>query len=107
MGRLPGGGEDIDTADSRERRRGSGSFLGAEESDEEISFRGSGSLRDRLGETSLVIALQQNSQLTFAGSDGYQRLETSSGPQPCEEEKLKRKLKFFFMNPVEKYYATR
>ena len=55
VGRLPGGGEDIDTADSRERRRGSGSFLGAEESDEEISFRGSGSLRDRLGETSLVI----------------------------------------------------
>ena len=44
-----------DTTDSRERRRGSGSFLGAEESDEEISFRGSGSLRDRLGETSLVI----------------------------------------------------
>ena len=81
------GSEDIATTDSRERRRGSGPFLGAEESDEEISFRGSA--RDRLG------------------SDGYQRLETNYGPAPAEEEKLKRKLKFFFMNPVEKYYATR
>ena len=43
----------------------------------------------------------------FSGSDGYQRLENWIGPQSTEEEKLKRKLKFFFMNPVDKYYATR
>ena len=42
-----------------------------------------------------------------AGSEGYQRLENLIRPQTTEEEKLKRKLKFFFMNPVEKYYATR
>ena len=36
---------------------------------------------------------------------GYQRLPSpTSSP---EEEKVKRKLKFFFMNPAEKYYATR
>jgi len=82
-----GTSEDNDTASSGQRRRGSGSFLGAEESDEEIVFRGSAHDRH--------------------GMDGYQRLETCSGPQSGEEEKLKRKLKFFFMNPIEKYYATR
>ena len=49
-GRLIGDNTDIDSTDSRERRRGSGSFMGAEESDEEIAFRGSA--RDRLGEFS-------------------------------------------------------
>ena len=49
-GRLIGDNADIDSTDSSERRRGSGSFMGAEESDEEIAFRGS--TRDRLGEFS-------------------------------------------------------
>ena len=47
-GRLIGDSADIESSDSRERRRGSGSFMGAEESDEEIAFRGT--TRDRLGE---------------------------------------------------------
>ena len=47
-GRLIGESTEIVSPDSRERRRGSGSFMGAEESDEEIAFRGS--TRDRLGE---------------------------------------------------------
>ena len=47
-GRLIGDNVDSDSTESRERRRGSGSFMGAEESDEEIAFRGSA--RDRLGE---------------------------------------------------------
>ena len=50
VGRLIGDNADIESTDSRERRRGSGSFMGAEESDEEIAFRGSA--RDRLGEFS-------------------------------------------------------
>jgi len=66
------------------RRSGSGSFLGPEESDDEIAFRGSNR------------------------NDGYSRLNSSSfGQGSAEEEKLKRKLKFHFLNPVEKYYATR
>lgn len=65
-------------------RNGSGSFKGAEESDEEIVFRG--------GQTDLP---------------GYERLQSGCGPGSPEEEKIKRKLKFFFLNPVEKYYATR
>ena len=47
-GRLIRDSADIESTDSRERRRGSGSFRGAEESDEEIAFRGT--TRDRLGE---------------------------------------------------------
>ena len=44
----------------------------------------------------------------YVKSTFYQcRLETVIGPGSPEEEKLKRKLKFFFMNPVEKYHATR
>ena len=38
---------------------------------------------------------------------GYQRLDPVTGRGSTEEEILKRKLKFFFMNPLEKYYATR
>ena len=49
-GRLIGDAADNDSIDSRERRRGSGSFMGADESDEEIAFRGTA--RDRLGELS-------------------------------------------------------
>jgi len=71
---------------SERKRRGSGSFKGAEESDEEIVFRGG----------------SQSSNMP-----GYDRLENSSGPGSPEEEKIKRKLKFFFLNPVEKYHATR
>ena len=54
--------------------------------------------------------------------DGYERLQSFTGPGSqvvphtvlvrtalCsqEEERIKRKLKFFFFNPLEKYYATR
>ena len=49
-GRLIGDDADNNSIDSRERRRGSGSFMGADESDEEIAFRGTA--RDRLGEFS-------------------------------------------------------
>jgi len=66
-------------------RNASGSFKGAEESDEEIVFRG----------------CQGN-------VSGYERLQGGlGGSGSSEEEKIKRKLKFFFLNPVEKYYATR
>ena len=67
-------------------RHGSGSFKGPEESDEEIVFRG----------------VQSD-----VSASGYERLPSASGPHSPEEEKIKRKLKFFFFNPVEKYYATR
>ena len=76
--------EDEYTSLIKERtRNGSGSFKGADESDEEIAFRG------------------DQSDLA-----GYNRLQTVD-PRVQEEEKIKRKLKFFFFNPVEKYYATR
>ena len=74
-------------------RRSSGSFKGPEESDledEEVAFRG----------------CRRTSRIELE-SDGYQRLESVIGPGSPDEEKLKRKLKFFFMNPVEKYHATR
>jgi hypothetical protein len=65
----------------RERtRKGSGSFKGAEES----VFRGV--------------------QSDLPGQD---MLQSGCGPGSPEEEKIKSKLKFFFLNPVEKYYATR
>ena len=72
-------------------RRGSGSFKGPGESeDEEVTFR----------------QCRRTSRQELE-SDGYQRLESVMGPGSPEEEKLKRKLKFFFMNPMEKYQATR
>jgi len=64
-------------------RRGSGSYKGAYESDDDIAAKG------------------QNN-----GQSGYQRLP-SREPSCPEEEKIKRKLKFFFMNPADKYHATR
>jgi len=73
--------DDIRNSGTSERiRNGSGSFKGADESDEEIVFRGDSH-----------------------NISGYERLQSGSS----EEEKIKRKLKFFFLNPVEKYYATR
>ena len=78
------------TSSEDRERRSSGSFKGPWESEEdeepEVTFRG---CRNEFE------------------SEGYQRLETVIGPGSPEEEKLKRKLKFFFMNPVEKYHATR
>ena len=50
-----------ETSDGSERRRGSGSFLGAEESDEEIAFRGSSN--DSLGEFTRVTLKLSNSDL--------------------------------------------
>ena len=95
---LVTGQEDQDTETVRtpgddKERRSSGSFKGPEESDfedEEVTFRG----------------CRRTSRMELE-SDGYQRLESVMGPGSPEEEKLKRKLKFFFMNPVEKYHATR
>ena len=78
------GGDDTSDVVSERTRNGSGSFKGAEESDDEIVFRG--------GQSDLP---------------GYERLQSGSGAGSPEEEKIKRKLKFFFLNPVEKYYATR
>jgi len=72
------GGSPNDTRD----RRGSGSYKGAYESDDDIAFKG------------------------VATSPGYEPLLASRGGI-TEEERLKRKLKFFFFNPVEKFYATR
>jgi len=65
-------------------RRGSGSYRGAYESDDEIAAKG---------------------RSPSSTMPGYQRLP--AGTSSPEEEKIKRKLKFFFMNPAEKYYATR
>ena len=66
---------------SEKTRNGSGSFKGAEES----VFRGDQS-----------------------ALPGHGRLKSGCGPgSPEEEENIKSKLKFFFLNPVEKYYATR
>ena len=76
--------DDSSSGVTERTRNGSGSFKGAEESDEEIVFRG--------GQSDLP---------------GYERLQSGCGPGSPEEEKIKRKLKFFFLNPVEKYYATR
>ena len=93
---LVRGQEDQETVRSPgddKERRSSGSFKGPEESDfedEEVTFRG----------------CRRTSRMELE-SDGYQRLESVIGPGSPEEEKLKRKLKFFFMNPVEKYHATR
>ena len=87
---LPGG--EVEVAGRDEMRRASGSFNGPDESDEdEVAFRG----------------CRRSSQISRDNLEGYQRLESIIGPGSPEEEKLKRKLKFFFMNPVEKYYATR
>ena len=85
--------ETVRTPGDDKERRSSGSFKGPEESDfedEEVTFRG----------------CRRTSRMELE-SDGYQRLESVIGPGSPEEEKLKRKLKFFFMNPVEKYHATR
>ena len=83
--------ETVMTQSDDKERRGSGSFKGPEESeDEEVAFRG----------------CRRASRIELE-SEGYQRLESVMGPGSPEEEKLKRKLKFFFMNPVEKYHATR
>lgn len=77
-------GQTVSTAsmESNHQRRRSGSYMGASESEDEISFKGNDS-----------------------SLSGYERLPPLTN---CpEEEKIKRKLKFFFMNPAEKYYATR
>lgn len=89
-------------------RRGSGSFRGAEESEEEIGFAGYNSHREN---TSLLAERRADSvipSLNFSSTSGYEPLivpgRLNSFP---EEEKMKRKLKFFFMNPRDKYLATR
>lgn len=64
-------------------RRGSGSYRGAYESDDDIAFKG------------------------VDTSPGYEPLGTSQLAGCPNEEKMKRKLKFYFMNPVDKFYATR
>ena len=38
---------------------------------------------------------------------GYDVFENHHGPDSPEEEKIKGKLRFFFLNPLEKYWATR
>merc|ERR1719154_660825 len=38
---------------------------------------------------------------------GYDVFDNQSGPGSPEEEKIKLKLRFFFLNPLEKYWATR
>ena len=81
---TPGDDDIMDGIINDRSRNASGSFKGADESDEEIVFRG----------------CQGN-------VSGYERLQGGLGPGSSEEEKIKRKLKFFFLNPVEKYYATR
>jgi len=70
------------SVDSVNARRNSGSYGGAYESDEDVAFKGRNS-----------------------SQSGYERLPNSASFP--EEEKIKRKLKFYFMNPADKYYATR
>ena len=70
--------DDILSGVSERTRNGSGSVKGAEES---------------------VIRGDQSDL------PGHDRLQSGCGSP--EEEKIKSKLKFFFLNPVEKYYATR
>jgi len=77
---------------SYRKRVGSGSFNGAYESEEDIAFVGG---RHTSYDT-------QHSSIS-----GYEPLVMPGDGVAPEEEKVKRKLKFFFMNPRDKYIATR
>merc|ERR1740131_513389 len=59
-------------------RQGSGSYGGAYESEDDLAFK-----------------------------EEQRPLMANSSSATPEEEKMKRKLKFFFMNPADKYIATR
>ena len=89
------------------RRSGSGSFQGPEESDDEIQFRGL--RRNSSRDVSLDGYQRYRVEKSYFTSYNFlsSRLDSLGPPASADEEKLKRKLKFFFMNPVEKYYATR
>merc|ERR1719481_2127528 len=64
--------------------------------------------RERQGSGSYGGAYESDDDLAFKGPDEQRPLLVGQRAVPGpEEEKMKRKLKFFFMNPAEKYIATR
>jgi len=81
---------------SRERAN-SGSYGGAYESDEEIANAGMIHSSSLNGEYE---AIGHSTPRRGVGEAGMGHLEP-------EEERIKRKLKFYFMNPVDKYRATK
>ena len=77
------------------QRRTSGSYGGAYESEDELAGL------TRVTSINTEYEPLENSRDNFSSGEP---LDNSMG-EP-EEEKMKRKLKFFFMNPVDKYRAT-
>lgn len=47
------------------------------------------------------------SKFIVFSTTGYEVLENHSGPGDAEEEKIKGKLNFFFLNPIDKYLASK
>ena len=47
------------------------------------------------------------SNFIVLSTTGYEVLENHSGPGDAEEEKMKWKLHFFFLNPIDKYLASK